>query len=293
VEAVGAGAHDYLIKGQVDGNLLMRSIRYAVERRRSERSEQQLALARLHAQENARLERGLLPAPLVDDPRLELASHYLPGRRRALLGGDFYDAVQAPDGVVHAVIGDVCGHGPDEAALGVCLRIAWRTLILGGREPDELLSTLQAVLIAERHDTSVFTTLAMLTIAPDRRTAELRVAGHPVPLLIEDGTIASLPRAQGGPPLGVIAEARWPVQRLELPAEWSILLFTDGLIEGRTGDGPGRLGDDGLVRLLEGARDATENAGALLRHVVGAAEAMNGGPLLDDVAAVLITQRRA
>lgn len=291
VEAVGAGAHDYLIKGQVDGNLLMRSIRYAVERRRSERNEQQLALARLHAQENARLERGLLPAPLVTDPRLELASHYLPGRRRALLGGDFYDAVQGPDGAVNAVIGDVCGHGPDEAALGVALRIAWRTLVLGGREPDELLSTLQDVLIAERHDTSVFTTLAMLTIAPDRREAELRVAGHPVPLLIENGTIAPLRTTSGGPPLGVLDDALWPVQKLELPPEWSILMFTDGLIEGRTGDGPARLGGEGLVRLIESARAATNHAGAMLRHVVGAAETMNGGPLLDDVAAVLITQR--
>jgi serine phosphatase RsbU (regulator of sigma subunit) len=291
VEAVGAGAHDYLLKGRVDGQLLMRSIRYAVERRRSERNEQQLALARLHAQENARLERGLLPAPLVDDPQLELASHYLPGRRRALLGGDFYDAVQTPGGVVHAVIGDVCGHGPDEAALGVCLRIAWRTLVLGGRQPEELLSTLQDVLVAERHDTSVFTTLVMLSIAPDRRTAELRVAGHPIPLLIEDGTIASLPRAPGGPPLGVIRDAAWPAQALELPPEWSILLFTDGLIEGRTGDGPKRVGDDGLVRLFEQARGATGSAGELLRHVVDAAETMNGGPLLDDVAAVLITHR--
>jgi serine phosphatase RsbU (regulator of sigma subunit) len=291
IEAVGAGAHDYLIKGQVDGNLLMRSIRYSVERRRSERNEQQLALARLHAQENARLERGLLPAPLVDDPHLELASHYLPGRRRALLGGDFYDAVQGPDGAVHAVIGDVCGHGPDEAALGVALRIAWRTLVLGGREPDELLSTLQTVLIAERHDTSVFTTLAMLTIGPDRRAAELRIAGHPVPLLIEDGTIEPLPRAEGGPPLGVLDDAGWPAQTIELPPEWSILLFTDGLIEGRTGEGPHRLGGDGLVQVIEGAREATANANAMLRHVVGTVEAMNGGPLLDDVAAVLITQR--
>jgi serine phosphatase RsbU (regulator of sigma subunit) len=291
VEAVGAGAHDYLLKGQVDGNLLMRSIRYAVERRRSERSEQELALAQLHAQENARLERGLLPAPLVDDERLELVSHYLPGRRRALLGGDFYDAVQAADGTVHAVIGDVCGHGPDEAALGVCLRIAWRTLVLGGRNPDELLTTLQDVLMVERHDTSVFTTLAMLSIAADRSTAELRVAGHPVPLLIEDGTIEPLPRAVGGPPLGVIDGARWPMQRLELPPEWAILLFTDGLVEGRVGDGPTRLGDDGLIRLLAGAREETSSARGVLRHVVDAAEALNGGPLLDDVAAVLITRR--
>ena len=292
IEAVGAGAQDYLVKGQVDGSLLMRSIRYAVERRRAERGEQQLALARLHAQENARLERGLLPEPLVDDPELELAFHYLPGRRRALLGGDFYDAVQDPDGRVHAVIGDVAGHGPDEAALGVCLRIAWRTLVLGGREPAELLDTLQDVRVAERHDTAVFTTLVMVTIAADRRSADLRVAGHPTPLLLSGGEIAVLPGNGGGPPLGVVGSATWSPQRIALPAAgWSLLLYTDGLIEGRVGDGPARLGDAGLVRLLAESRGRNGDARGLLRSVVEAAEALNGGPLVDDVAAVLITRR--
>jgi serine phosphatase RsbU (regulator of sigma subunit) len=269
----------------------MRSIRYAVERRRSERSEQQLALARLHAQENARLERGLLPEPLVADPRLELVSHYLPGRRRALLGGDFYDAVEAPDGTVHAVIGDVCGHGPDEAALGVCLRIAWRTLVLGGRDSDKLLPTVQHVLTVERHDISVFTTAAMLSIAPDRRSVGLRVAGHPVPLLIEDGRIAPLPHTIGGPPLGVVDDADWPAERIELPPDWALLLFTDGLVEGRVGDASERLGDTGLIRLLDDARAKGATGRALLRRVVDAAEELNGGPLLDDVAAVLISRR--
>jgi serine phosphatase RsbU (regulator of sigma subunit) len=291
VDAMAAGAQDYLVKGQVDGDLLMRSIRYAVERRRAELTRQQLAAAQLHAQENARLERGLLPEPLVDDPSLQLVSHYLPGRRRALLGGDFYDAVQAADGVVHVVIGDVCGHGPDEAALGVCLRIAWRTLVLGGREPDKLLSTLQDVLVAERHDTSVFTTLCMLSIAPDRRSAALRVAGHPVPLLLANDSVTPLTVPCGGPPLGVMHDAAWAGHRLELPAAWSILLFTDGLVEGHVGRGPGRLGDDGLIQLLDGERRNDRQAAGLLRGVVEQAEELNGGPLLDDVAAVLITRQ--
>ena len=93
----------------------------------------QLGAANLTAEENARLERGLLPRPLVADPAVAVDIGYRPGRERALLGGDFYDVVEAADGTLHAVIGDVCGHDPDAAALGVCLRIAWRTLVLGGR----------------------------------------------------------------------------------------------------------------------------------------------------------------
>ena len=89
----------------------------------------------------------------------------------------------------------------------------------------------------------------------------------------------------------MIGDAVWPARAVALPPEWSILLFTDGLIEGRTGNGSGRLGDEGLVQLIERARDATASSGAMLRHVVTAAEELNGGPLVDDVAAVLITQR--
>ena len=286
VDAVVAGAQDYLVKGQIDGPGLLRAVRYAVERRRAEDVGRQLEVARVQAEENARLERGLLPAPLVDDPALLFSALYRPGRRRALLGGDFYDAVQDPSGAVHAVIGDVSGHGPDEAALGVCLRIAWRTLVLGGHDADALLRTLQVVHDHERHSPWVFTTLCMATIAPDRSTLTLRLAGHPAPLLVSGDDVRVMDAFPADPPLGVVEDATWQAREHALPERWSLLLYTDGLVEGRTGEGPERLGDPGLTAMVRGALG--DDPAALVAALVERAEELNGGPLLDDVAAFVV-----
>jgi serine phosphatase RsbU (regulator of sigma subunit) len=287
IQALAVGAQDYLVKGQVDGSLLLRGIRYAIERRRAEDTHRQLREERLLAQETARLERGLLPSPLLTENSPLLTSRYRPGRRRMQLGGDFFDAVTGADGSLHVVIGDVCGHGPDEAALGVCLRIAWRTLVLAGLPDEQVLHTLQELLIHERHREGIFTTLCMATIQPDQTAAAVYLAGHPSPILIDADGPRPLPRDRAGLPLGVLADAKWSALELALRPGWSLLLYTDGLIEGRIGAGSERLETEGLVELV-----ARCDRAGLVRELVAAVERTTVGELDDDLALVLLEDSR-
>ncbi|WP_233308820.1 PP2C family protein-serine/threonine phosphatase [Pseudonocardia terrae] len=164
-----------------------------------------------------------------------------------MLGGDFYDAVETPDGCVHLLIGDVSGHGPDEAALGVSLRIAWRTLVLAGMPAQHILPVLDQVLVTERHAHTVFATVAMVSVAPTRRAITVQLAGHPPPMLIEpEGAVQMLPADQLGPPLGVLPDLSWGSVDVAVAPGWSLLAYTDGLIEGRD--------DTGEPLWLEGLR---------------------------------------
>jgi serine phosphatase RsbU (regulator of sigma subunit) len=290
-QAVRAGAQDYLVKGEVAGPTLHRVIRYAMERRRAEEAQRQLHVAQIHAQENARLERGLLPSPLLGDARLSVSARCLAGGQHMLLGGDFYDVVEVADGWVHALIGDVCGRGPAEAALGVCLRVAWRALVLAGRPADEILFTLSQLLGHERQDDTMFATMCMVSVAPDRSTAWVRMAGHLPPLLITRDEVRELPTLSA-PPLGLSDVRDWPGTQVRLEGSWSILLYTDGLIEGRIGQGSERLGSERLMDLIRDVQrqgsllgDADKPADdQLLDQVIDRVRELNGKDLDDDLA---------
>ena len=276
--ALKAGAQDYLDKNEITASSLWRAIRFAVERRASVDREQALLQAGLRRDENRRLARGLLPTPQLRAADLAWASRYVPANAGALLGGDFVDAIELADGTVRAVVGDVCGHGPEEAALGACLRIGWRALVLGDVGQHDMIRHIERLLDVERQDPSLFVTLCDLSIDPTHRRVEVVSAGHEAPLLISDGHVHQ-PEIDHGPLLGLGLGPHRPTI-VDLPDAWQLLLFTDGIFEGRAG--AGRLGVGGFVELVTRTMPLTDEP-ALSRLIAGA-ELDNGGPLEDDVA---------
>jgi serine phosphatase RsbU (regulator of sigma subunit) len=279
--AVRAGAQDYLVKGQVEAEWFGRAIRYAVQRKRTERAAADLRAARWRAAENVRLERGLLPSPLLRGAPVAVTSRYLPHRDGALLGGDFFDVVETADGAVHAVIGDVSGHGPDEAALGVALRVAWRALVLSGRSGPGLVSSLEQVLLAERRDEETYTTLAVLIWRPGEETGRLIRAGHPAALTRLRGE-AVLHEGDHGPALGLLPGiSTWPVVPLPIGRGGEVVLYTDGLYENR--DEQGVLW--GQERMLAGANRLARHAdGEFVDRLIALTRDRAGRGDCDDVA---------
>ena len=257
------------------------------------RREHQLAEAHAQAELSRRLQNGLLPVLSLHDPALLLRTRYQPGQRRALLGADFYDALELPDGTVATLIGDVAGHGPDEAAVGVALRAAWRGLVLSGHGPRGLLDGLDKVLVANRPSEEMFTTVCCTWISPDRTRVTVAPAGHPPPLLVSGGQVR-VEELPGGPALGILDHGyEWEARTLEVGDGWTLLCYTDGLVEGLRAPGSvERFGIDGLVDTVAGLLATGRGLDPMLDGLLAAVRDANGGELSDDVAILCFARSR-
>src|SRR5581483_576676 len=129
-------------------------------------------------------------------------------------------------------------------------------------------------------------TVCTAVIDADRRQGRLFLAGHPAPLLLHD-EISQLSDDLVGPALGMLPGVTWGSRVMELGGHWRLMLFSDGLVEGRIGEGPERLGVERLIDIASRFESVKDSA-ALLDHLIGRARALHGGDLVADVAVVVV-----
>ncbi|MER5773573.1 SpoIIE family protein phosphatase [Streptomyces sp. NPDC002039] len=169
------------------------------------------------------------PAPL-DAPGIRIGVRYRPAESQALIGGDWYDSVVLPNRQVLLCVGDVAGHGIEAATGMVVLRNALRGLAVTGAGPAQLLTWLNAV---AHHLTSDLTATAVCGIFdPDRRVLRWARAGHLPPILVRGDRATAFPLAKGLL-LGAVPNAEYEEEEVQLEAEDTVLMYTDGLVERR------------------------------------------------------------
>jgi PAS domain S-box-containing protein len=256
--------------------------------------EEQLIEAQAQAELSRRLQSGLLPSLSLPDPALELRTRYLPGHERALLGADFFDALPLADGTVALLIGDVAGHGPAEAAVGVALRSAWRALVLTDHGPADLLDGLDKVLACNRQSEELYATVCCCWIHPGHDRVTVALAGHPPPLLARDGEVRVV-EVPSGPGLGILDHPYpWEAGELEVAGAWTLLCYTDGLVEGRSSPGSvERFGIEELAVTAAGLLGRGTGTDELVDGLLDVVHQANGGELSDDVAILCVSRTAA
>jgi serine phosphatase RsbU (regulator of sigma subunit) len=178
------------------------------------------------------LQRRLLPKALPQIPGLACAARYLPAEGSEA-GGDFYDLFEIGGGNWKAVVGDVCGKGPEAAALMGFVRFTARAVSRQDARPSEALTKLNQALREEiGGDATNYCTAAVVRIHPDPPGARLTVAnaGHPPPFVVRStGRVerAGVP----GTLLGILDEIAVSDCVVELEAGDSVVMVTDGALE--------------------------------------------------------------
>ena len=239
--------------------------RLRLEMEERSEAEQQLSQEEARAQREHHiaetLQRSLLPDLLPEVPGVSLAVRYVPATADVQVGGDWYDVVQLPGGLIGMAVGDVAGHGLPAAATMGQIRMALRAYALQDPAPVAVMSGLHR-LVSELAMSDLVTVI-YLVFDPATRQLRYTNAGHPPALLISGGKSAWLEDGLS-PPVGVTSEAAYTEASLELAAGATLLLYTDGLVERR------RVSiQQGLDRLsLEAAAHASAGLEELCDHLL-------------------------
>ena len=190
-------------------------------------------LHRMEAKTALTLQRSMLPSRPPKIPGVLIAHRYIPGDRRAEVGGDWFDAVQLPGSRVALVVGDVMGHGLHSAVAMGRFRTAMQTLAALDLPPGQILRHLDN--LSQRLGDDHLATCLYAVYDPIARTCTLASAGHVPPVLVHPDGRGELLEIPSGAPIGV-GGVPFASREIKVADGSMLVLCTDGLVEMRGGD---------------------------------------------------------
>jgi serine phosphatase RsbU (regulator of sigma subunit)/PAS domain-containing protein len=230
------------------------------------------------------LQQSLLPNELPDIPGVEAAARFRPTGEGSEVGGDFYDVFETGGRGWTVVIGDVCGKGPDAAAVTALARYTLRAAAMGQRVPSRSLGLLNEALLRQRDDRRFCTVAyAYLEVLDGGARVGFASGGHPLPLLLRpDGTVE--PIGAPGTLLGVVPDPQLEDRAVSLSPGDALVFYTDGVVEG--GVGEDALDEERLAALVSAC--AGRGADAIAARIEEAAMRSQGGRPRDDIAVLVL-----
>jgi PAS domain S-box-containing protein len=231
------------------------------------------------------LQQSLLPVELPDIPGVETAARFRPTGEGNEVGGDFYDLFQTGNRGWAVVMGDVCGKGPDAAAVTALARYTLRAAAMRERMPSRSLGVLNEALLRQRDDRR-FCTVAYAYFEKLERGARAGIStgGHPLPVLLRaDGSVEQI--GHPGTLLGVVPDPNLDDHAVMLEPGDSLILYTDGVIEQRVSSN-GVLDERRLSELI--ATCAGQGPDAIASRIEEAAVMSQNGRPKDDIAVLVL-----
>jgi len=221
----------------------------SVARRAAIAIENARAHGELRAIGNA-LQSSLLPSSTPEAQGVDVGVVYEAAGQETTAGGDFYDLFPIGNGKSCFVVGDVCGTGPEAAAVTGLARHTIRALVLAGFPVSDVLERLNTAILDEG-ERARFLTLVCGILHPDGdgMRVELVSAGHPLPMIVrQNSEVEQVGRPQSL--LGVFDDVRYAESHHRLARGELFVAVTDGVLERRVG--PVMLGEEGLASELAG-----------------------------------------
>jgi len=231
---------------------------------------------------SATLQKAMLPDVPERVGNLEIAMGYFPALEEAEIGGDFYDVMLLPKGLVGLLIADVSGKGLSAAVRTAMARYMLEGFAHENPDPAETLHRVNASMYGYGQDWTFVTAFFGII---DSLSGDLvyASAGHPPPMLRrQDGSIERLPQSVGLP-LGVAEDAEYHARKLTLTKGDALVCYTDGVVEARHGND--WLGEEGLISVLR-ATDGTPTR--IVTEVYRRVCDFAGGRASDDIALLVI-----